>query len=267
MTKFSKLLKGSKTVIGMIHLQALPGTPNNNLPPAEIISLAINEATIYASEGINTIGIENMHDVPYLNRNAGPEITSMMAIIGHEIKSKLDVRCGMQILAGSNKEALGAAYSAGLDFIRAEGFIFGHIADEGMMNSDAGELLRYRRQINADNISIFTDIKKKHSSHQITKDISLADTAKAAQFFLSDGLVVSGNETGQETDINDVKGVSEVTELPVIIGSGITPENIANYYNYADAFIVGSYFKEDGIWSQKLSSKRIAAMVRTVSNL
>lgn len=49
-----------------------------------------------------------------------------------------------------------------MDFIRAEGFVFSHVADEGFMNSDAGELLRYRKMIDAENVAIFTDIKKKH---------------------------------------------------------------------------------------------------------
>lgn len=50
----------------------------------------------------------------------------------------------------------------GLDFIRAEGFVFSHVADEGLLNACAGDLLRYRKQIGAEHVKIFTDIKKKH---------------------------------------------------------------------------------------------------------
>lgn len=50
----------------------------------------------------------------------------------------------------------------GLDFIRAEGFVFSHVADEGLLNACAGDLLRYRKQIGAEHVQIFTDIKKKH---------------------------------------------------------------------------------------------------------
>lgn len=67
-----------------------------------------------------------------------------------------------QVLAGGNQQALAVALAAGLDFIRAEGFVFSHVADEGLMNACAGELLRYRKRIGADNVNIFTDIKKKH---------------------------------------------------------------------------------------------------------
>ena len=86
-----------------------------------------------------------------------------MSVICNEVKKEANnLPCGVQILAGANKEALAVAKAAGLQFIRAEGFVFSHIADEGTMNSDAGELLRYRKQIEADNILVFTDIKKKH---------------------------------------------------------------------------------------------------------
>ena len=68
----------------------------------------------------------------------------------------------MQILAGANKEAIAVAQASNFNFIRAEGFVFGHIADEGYIESCAGTLLRYRHQLNADHISILTDIKKKH---------------------------------------------------------------------------------------------------------
>lgn len=64
---------------------------------------------------------------------------------------------------GANKEALAVAMASGAQFIRAEGFVFSHVADEGWMDSCAAELLRYRRAIGAEDILVFTDIKKKHS--------------------------------------------------------------------------------------------------------
>lgn len=259
---FIDQLKKQKTLIGMIHVPALPGTPKNTSGPKDIIKAALKEAAVYKEAGLNSVAIENMHDVPYLNKDAGAEITSLMSIIGYEIKQKLNLFCGIQILAAANKQALSAAYSAGLDFIRAEGFVFGHIADEGFIQSDAAELLRYRKMIGADNVAVFTDIKKKHSSHSVTSDISLADTAKAAEFFLSDGVIVTGNATGEETDIEQLKSVRKATKLPVLVGSGITAQNINNYYDFADGFIVGSYFKKAGKWYNPLDIKRINGLVK-----
>ena len=111
----------------------------------------------------DAILVENMHDIPYLNRQVGPEIVASMSVICNEVKGVAsNLPCGVQVLAGANKEALAVAKAANFDFVRAEGFVFSHIADEGTMNSDAGEVLRYRKQIGADSVLVFTDIKKKH---------------------------------------------------------------------------------------------------------
>lgn len=256
-----------KPVIGMIHISALPGTPNHKGSVKQIIEQTKREALIYKENGIDAIAIENMHDVPYLNRNVGPEVTSLMSIIGYEIKNLTGLPCGIQILAGANNDALAAAHSAGLDFVRAEGFVFAHVADEGIIESDAGELLRYRKQIGAENILIFTDIKKKHSSHSITTDTDITETAKAAQFFLSDGIIITGSSTGCEADINEAVKVKDEINIPVIIGSGITAENIEKYLSAADAFIVGSSLKKNGNWMNQVDADRVKEFRKKVNEL
>jgi membrane complex biogenesis BtpA family protein len=171
---------------------------------------------------------------------------------------------GIQILAGANKAALAVALAAGFDFIRAEGFVFGHLADEGWMDSDAGELLLYRKQIGAEHIQVFTDIKKKHSSHAVSADVSIPETAKAAAFFLSDGVIVTGVATGEKASIEEVKAVKSAVKIPVIIGSGIDAGNIHEYLNFADAFIVGSSLKIDGNWENHVDLNRVRELVSKV---
>ncbi len=262
MEKFKKVFNTSNPVIGVIHVQALPGTPNYKDSVKNIIEKAKEEAAIYKNSGVDAIMIENMHDVPYVKKHVGPEITSMMSIIGYEIKNLTGLPCGVQILAGANKEALAAAHASGLDFIRTEGFVFAHVADEGIMESDAGELLRYRKQIDAENILIFTDVKKKHSSHTITSDVNLIETAKAAEFFQSDGVIITGYSTGEEADTSDVKKVKDSINIPVFVGSGITEKNLDNFYNICDGFIVGSYFKKEGYWKNDLDIDRIDKFIK-----
>ena len=262
-----KIFEIQKPVIGMIHVDALPGTPKYNGNFNSVIKKAVEEALLYRENGIDIIAIENMHDVPYLNRNIGAEITAAMSIIGYEVKNKSGLPCGIQILAGANKQAIAAAYTAGLDFVRAEGYVFAHTADEGIFESDAGELLRYRKQIGADKIKVFTDIKKKHSSHSITADTTIAETAKAAEYFLSNGVIVTGTSTGIEADIKEIKDVKQNVKIPVIIGSGITIDNISKYLPLADAFIVGSYFKFEGFWENKIDANRVRQFMDKVKSI
>lgn len=248
-------------LIAMIHVGALPGTPANRETLPEIIARAKAEAKLLNQSGVDAIVIENMHDRPYLKGEVGPEITAAMTILSHEIKAACDLPCGIQILAAANREALAVALAAELDFIRAEGFVFSHVADEGWIDSCAADLLRYRKQIGTDHISIYTDIKKKHSSHAVTDDVDIAETAKAAEFFLSDGLIITGTHTGAETDLEEIEKVRNSTGLPVLVGSGVTAENIKNYTRVADALIVGSSLKKQGDWRNGIDPKAVESLV------
>lgn len=108
---------------------------------------------------------------------------------------------------------------------------------------------------------VFADIKKKHSAHAITADVDLAETAKAAEFFHADGVFVSGTATGRPTDRDEVRAVSEAVEIPTLVGSGVTPENMVHFAT-ADALIVGSSVKEGGLWSNRLDDARVEALAR-----
>ena len=250
----------------MVHVQALPGTPGNHLNMKEIIRRAISEAELYAQCGINAVMLENMHDTPYLNRSVGPEITASMTAVACAVRAAISLPLGIQILAGANQEALAVALAAGLQFIRAEGFVFGHLADEGYMDSCAGALLRYRKMLGAEHIAILTDIKKKHSSHSLTADVSIAETAEAAEFFRSDGLVITGSATGKAASQQELKEVRASTSLPLIIGSGITADNLNEYWSLADGFIVGSSLKENGIWSNHISEQQCRELMQKANN-
>jgi membrane complex biogenesis BtpA family protein len=267
MSDFKSFLKNRKMIIGMIHVQALPGTPDHKLPVSEICRLAVKEARLYKQAGLDAVMLENMHDIPYLNNAAGPEIISAMSLASSAVKKETKLPCGIQILAGANKAALAVAYNCGLDFIRVENFSYAHIADEGVMESCAGELLRYRKYLGADKISIFTDVKKKHSSHAITSDITLEETIRTCQFFLSDGIIITGSSTGIEPDLLDLRKARPATDLPILIGSGITAENITDYWPLTDGFIIGSYFKEQGLWSNQISSQRVKKLMAVVQKL
>lgn len=255
----SSLFGASRALIGVIHLEALPGTPGNRSKVATIAERAVAEARIYESAGFHGLAIENTHDRPYLKGSVGPEIGSAMAVVGAEIRRATKLPLGVQVLAGANSWAIAVAHACGADFVRVEGFVFAHVADEGMIESSAGALLRYRRAIGADRVRIFADIKKKHSAHAITADVDIVETGKAAEFFQADGIIVSGVSTGEAADPDEVRDVSKAVKIPTLIGSGITPENIYDYA--ADAFIVGSSVKRDGIWSSPLDEARVRLLV------
>ncbi|MEM7346433.1 MAG: BtpA/SgcQ family protein, partial [Chloroflexota bacterium] len=221
---------------------------------------------LYKECGIDVLMIENMHDIPF-DLNVGPEIVAAMTVLGYEVKNSTGLKCGLQILAAANVEALGAAKAAGLDFMRAEGFVFGHMADEGYIDGCSAQLMRYRRQIGAEDVLVLTDVKKKHSSHAITADVDIAETAHAAEFFLSDGIIVTGVSTGAAASLEDLQQVKDAVDIPVLVGSGVNVDNVQHYLAIADALIIGSYFKYNGHWTETVEAERVAQFMTKVNQL
>ena len=261
------LFDSRKPLVGVIHVGALPGTPRARAGVEELTDAAVREATVYRDRGVDALMIENMHDVPYLRGSVGPEVVAALAVVGRAVKSESKLPVGVQILAGANLEAIAVAHAAGLDYVRVEAYAFAHVADEGIIESSAAELLRFRRKIGADNVRVWADVKKKHAAHSITADVSLGETAAAVEFMLGDAVIVTGSTTGEPPRAADVREAKSHCRIPVLLGSGVTVENVSEFYDTADGFIVGSYFKESGLWSNTVESARVERVVDAVQRL
>src|SRR5918912_1170990 len=260
------LFPSFKPVIGVIHVGALPGTPVSKLNISELTELAVRDAIAYRDGGVDGMMIENMHDTPYLRGHVGPEIVAAMAVISRAVKAEINLPTGVQILAAANREAMAVAHAAGLDFIRAEGYAFAHVADEGLIESSAAELLRFRRRIGADGVRVWADVKKKHAAHAITADVSLGETATTVEFMRGDACIVTSSVTGKPPSVEDVREAKAHTRLPVLLGSGISAANVADFYE-ADGFIVGSSLKAEGYWENGVELSRVESLMEAVRKI
>jgi membrane complex biogenesis BtpA family protein len=278
MTVMQQLFGAEKALIGMVHVRALPGSPFHRMSVDAIVDAAASDARVIAAAGFDGVIIENMHDRPYVHGDHGPEVAAVMTRVGLAVREVWEgvrrgggggriagaaLPCmGVQVLSGGNREALAVALAIGAGFIRCENVVFSHVADEGLLaTAEAGALLRYRRAIGAEGVRIFTDIKKKHASHAITADVPIEEAAEAARFFGSDGLIVTGTATGKACDIGDVVAVERaVPDLPVLVGSGVTPGSCAELLRHADGLIVGSAIKVNGFWENAVDEGRAREM-------
>src|ERR1044072_985895 len=256
----------SKAVIGVIHVGALPGTPRSVQTLSDLVTSAKHEAAIYRESGVDGVIIENMHDVPYLRGEVGPEIVAAITAIGVEVKNECNrLPVGIQILAGANIEAMAVAHAVGLDFIRAEGYAYAPVADEGIIQASAATMLRYLKMIGAERVQVWADVKKKHSAHAITADVSLGQTAETVEFMGADCVIVTGSVTGEAPKVADVQEAKSHCHLPVFLGSGISERNIEQFYDEADGFIIGSAFKFDGLLSNPVDPNSITQFVNRLA--
>ena len=248
------LFGAPRGLIGMLHVGPLAGSPLHRRTALDLddqIEDAVGQAEIYRAAGFHGLVLENMFDRPYLKGRVGPETVAALAVIGREVRRAVPLPLGIQVLAAANEEALAVALACGAAFVRVEGFVFAHVADEGLIEAAAGPLLRYRAAIGAEHVRVFADIKKKHSSHALTADLDIAETARAAEFSLADGVIVTGTATGRPADPAEVEAVAAAVGIPTLVGSGVTPENVASFAA-ADGLIVGSSVKQRSDWRMPL---------------
>ncbi len=251
--------------IGCLHLLPLPGSPGWQGSLKPVADQCLREAKIYLEHGADGLIIENTHDLPYLRSEAEPATVAAMAAMAAQVRQNYPaVPIGIQVLAAADLAALEIAVACDLDFIRAEGFAYAHVADEGIIQGDAGRLLRRRVHLRASDIEIWTDVKKKHGAHALTADLSAREFGKGAVFCGADGLIVTGGTTGEPPSL---EAASELQGLgvPLAVGSGVTSENIAAFANVANVLIVGSACKKAGDWRNEVQAKKVGELIQLMA--
>ena len=246
-----------KFLSAMVAVLPLPGSPLYDGDDQRVIDQALADVDVYRNAGVDSILFENDHDLPYIQPPLDENGVALMTRIVRAARSRFDGPIGIQMLEAANITSLEIAAEAGLDYIRVEAFIFAHVGGSGVINGSAGKILRRRKELKAEHIKVFADVKKKHGSHSLTIDLDIQDEIRQAEFFLADGVIVTSQFTGINPDKNDLMKAKSATALPVLIGSGMTADNIAEYLPLADGFIVGSYFRRDGKFLELLEPERL----------
>ncbi len=251
-------------LIGMVHLLPLPGSPWYGGSIQAILDAAMKDAEALVAGGCHGFIVENMADAPYVKGCVAHETAAAFTLLASHLCT-LPVTVGIQVLAGANEQAMAIASVVGADFIRAEGFAYAHVADEGWIDACAGPLLRQRTALGS-KVQVWADIQKKHSSHAISADLDITQWAHGAAFCGADAVVVTGKATGRETELSDVVSAKN-GGLPVVVGSGVSPSTVTDLTEAADALIVGSWLKEEGQWRNAVSKERVerlATLMRQV---
>src|SRR6478752_5548277 len=246
-----------KFLAAMIAVLPLPGSPLYDGDDQRVIDQALADLDIYKKAGVDSIIFENDGDLPYIQPPLDKKAIALMIKICKKARKRFDGPIGVQMLEAANITSLEIAADADLDYVRVEAFVFAHVGGSGVINGSAGKILRRRKELKAEHIKVFADVKKKHGSHSLTIDLDIKDEIKQAEFFLVDGIIVTSQFTGLNPDKNDLVKAKDATRLPVLIGSGMNPDNIADYLPLADGFIVGSYFRKDGKFLEKLEPGRL----------
>jgi predicted TIM-barrel enzyme len=105
----------------------------------------------------------------------------------------------------------------------------------------------------------------KHGAHAITADRAIAELARDNEFFDADVAIATGQRTGDAATPDELRTIAGGTALPVVVGSGVTPENVGDILRIADGVIVASWLKQDGVWWNPVDPDRLRHFMRQVA--
>jgi membrane complex biogenesis BtpA family protein len=252
-----------KTLIGVVHLKPLPGAPRWNGNLRALIDFAVADARAYVRGGAHAIFIENFGDVPFTKTNVGPETIAAMTAAGCAIRAAVKLPIGFNVLRNDARAALALCAACNGDFIRVNVHTGAMLTDQGLIEGDAFNTVRYRERIRP-GAGIFADV---HVKHAVPLGAwSLEDSAHdTVERGLADALIVSGVGTGQAADLADVERVRRACpKTRLLLGSGVNTTNVKEFVRYADGVIVGSSLKRDGKLANPVGPKRVAALVKAM---
>lgn len=253
---FSDVFSDRKPVIGMVHLPPLPLSPLwRGAKIDELADFALKDARALAEGGVDALIVENQNDHPFQTGAVNAAAVAFMAVLAHEIKHAVAIPIGVNILFNDWQAEIAVAEAAKADFIRVEVLVDTSWSDMGLLPACAPDLLRLRSALHS-KVNLFADVQGKYT--QPCAPRPLIETAKDAQHRgLADAIIVTGSGTGHATPIESIREVKAAVTLPVLAGSGTTPENINEIFSVADGAIVGSYFKKDGKLQNPVDVERV----------
>ena len=253
---------GSRSVIGVVHLPALPGTPGNSLSHSEILDHALTDAQALLDGGVSGVIVENFGDAPFYPDRVPPHTVADMTVLVRAITSlNPAIPVGVNVLRNDASSALAIAAASGGCFIRINVHTSAMLTDQGWIEGKAYETLRERRALGADHIAIAADVGVKHALRpdgfditQAAKDVTLRGQAGA--------VIVTGTATGAAADLQELQVVKDaVPTTPVLVGSGVDLDNIESILEIADGVIVGTSLKADGDVASPVDVARVQALV------
>ena len=252
-----------KALIGMIHCPPFPGSPRYRGETMDVIyDACMRDAERLIEGGLHGLIVENHGDVPFSKPDdIGPETPAFLSVVTDRIKRAFDVPMGVNVLANAPLPALAAAVAGGAEFIRVNQWANAYVANEGFMEGRAAEAMRYRSALRAERVRVFTDAHVKHGSHAIVADRSIPELTRDLAFFDSDGIIATGQRTGNSATIEEIDEIGAATHLPLLVGSGVTEDNIVQILARTNGVIVASSLKEGGVWWNPVDPTRVKSFV------
>jgi membrane complex biogenesis BtpA family protein len=254
-------------IIGMVHLPPLPGAPDYDGDRSTIRERLSQDVTALEAGGVDGIMLENFGDTPFYPDRVPRHVVADIAALTETLRDQVSIPFGVNVLRNDVQSALGIAAATGGAFVRVNVHTGARLTDQGIVEGMAHETLRLRERLDAD-VAILADIDVKHSAAlaERTLEETFGDLIERGG---ADGVVVSGTGTGTAVDTTVLDRVVECRDdhgfdVPVLIGSGVTPETAPDLLSVADGAIVGTALKHDTETTAPVDEAAVERLIASV---
>ena len=258
-----QIFKTPNPIIGVVHLLPLPTSPRWGGSLKAVIDRAEQEVTALASGGVDGVIVENFFDAPFTKNQVDPAVVSAMTLIIQRLMNLVTLPMGINVLRNDAQSALAIATCVRAHFIRVNVLTGVMATDQGLIEGQAHQLLRYRRELGSD-VKILADVLVKHARPLGSPNLTTA-VQETIERGLADGVILSGWATGSPPTLEDLElACAAAKGTPVFIGSGANWENISTLMQAADGVIVSSSLKRRGRIEQPIDPIRVSQFVEAV---
>lgn len=266
-TWLSQVFATAKPVVGMLHVLPLPDSPRYGGDTNAVREAVLRDAEALIDGGIHGLLLENFGDAPFWPTRVPAAVVAQMTALAIEVRRHFPVPLGINVLRNDGRSALAIAHAAGAQFIRVNVLCGARLADQGIVEGIAPKLLRDRARLGAAAVRILADVDVKHSAALAARPIE-EEAEEMLDRGGADGLIVSGAATGRPADPSETRAVRAVARgAPVLVGSGVTEENLAEYLDSADGFIVGTSLKRDAVAANPVDLQRVKSLMAVVGRV
>ncbi len=258
-----------KPVIGVIHLPPLPGAPRYRGDDVdELAEYAAGEASKLLTAGVDGVIVENYGDKPFSIRVRNPLTLAAMTVVVRRVAEEVQyqIPVGVSLLRNSGPEAIAVAFASGASFVRVNAYCEPRVAPEGILEPVMREVEEVRALIPR-RVQVLADIDCKHSKPLTHAYNAIEAARECVDRGDPDAIIVTGGRTSTPPPPGYVAAIAASLAKPVLVGSGITPDNIRLYWNIASGFIVGTYLKEKGVTRNPVDVSRAKKLITLVKEL
>lgn len=234
-------------LVGVVHLPALPGSPNENLDMAEVAALAQRDAAILAEVGFDAIIVENFGDAPFFSGRVPAVTVAAMTACALAVKAAAPrTRLGINVLRNDALSAMAIAACTGAAFVRVNVLAGARVTDQGIVQGEAAELLRLRRSLGATGVEIWADVDVKHSAPLGAARPLVQEVEDLTKRAMASAVLVTGDGTGKGVDEAKLAAVkASAGDAPVLVASGARLGTLGALARASDGVIVGTALRPD----------------------